>query len=464
MKTLKSLSRRRFLRGLGAVLPLPLLDIWADPAQAVSRQGSTRGREAPLRTVVLYLPNGVYPEGWFPGNVLEKKPLRHFDERQLEKMPPSLAALEPVRSSLTMLCGLTLDKARPNGDGAGDHARSAASFLTCSQAFKTEGRDIRTGISMDQLIAAERGGATRWKSMELGLEPGLRAGGCDSGYSCAYSSHISWSSPQTPMPTEIHPGQVYEKIFGSELGQREQEEVKRRQLMRLSLLDVLKEQRADVDRSLGARDRQKLDEYYTSIREVERRIHFDAEPRAQSPKPTIAKPAGVPEDFETYAQLMLDLMMLALQADVTRVSTLMFAREGSDRRFPSLGIHDGHHTLSHHDGQKDKVEKIRKIDTLHASIIAKWIDRMSRQREQDRSLLDSCQVLIGSGICDGHRHDHANLPILLVGRAGGKIRPGRLVRYPAETPLANLYLSMMGHHDLKLERFADSTGFLPGLV
>lgn len=433
------------LRGLGTLVALP----WLESMGTLTAWGGvpTAGRNAPNRLAFLYVPNGKNMVDWTP-----KKVGRDFD------LPAILKPLEPVKEDILVLTGLTCDKARPNGDGAGDHARAMAAFLTGAQPRKTDGTDIRVGISADQVAAERIGNQTRLPSLEIGCEAGAMAGNCDSGYSCAYSSTMSWRSATQPMPKEVNPKIVFERLFGN----RAVEERSRRDALRKSILDFVREDTAHLKRQLSGADQRKLDEYFSSIREIERRIQRAAElPEVQAPD--YSQPAGVPPSYEEHLRLMADLMVLAFQADVTRVITFVFANEGSNKPYPFIEVREGHHDLSHHEGKEEKKAKIREINTFHVRQLAYLLKKLKSIPEGDGTLLDHCMIVYGSGNSDGNRHNHDDLPILMAGRGGGTIQTGRHIRYPNETPLNNLWLSLLERMDVRVPFLGDATGTLPHL-
>jgi len=439
------LSRRTVLRGLGAAVALPWLEAmgpvasWAAAAPGV--------KKAPNRMAFLYVPNGKNMADWTP-----RKDGADFD------LPAILKPLEPVKQYLNVLTGLTADKARPNGDGPGDHARALAAFLTGCQPRKTDGTDIKAGVSVDQVAAARIGNKTRLASLEIGCEPGAMAGNCDSGYSCVYSSTVSWRSATQPLPKVVNPKLVFERIFGGADKDRQ-----KRDAARKSVLDAVREDVRDLNAKLAPNDKRKLDEYLSSVRDVELRIERAAKlPPVKAPE-GVAKPTGVPRDYAEHLRLMADLLVLAFQADVTRVCTFVLANEGSNKPYPFIGVREGHHDLSHHGNDAKKKAKIRDINTFHVKQLAYLLTRLKSVKEGDGTLLDHCMVAYGSGNSDGNAHNHDNLPVLLAGRGCGTIQTGRHVRYPRETPLSNLWLGLLERMDARVMKLGDSTGSLKGL-
>ncbi|MGP0069963.1 MAG: DUF1552 domain-containing protein, partial [Isosphaeraceae bacterium] len=359
--------------------------------------------------------------------------------------------------------GLAQNNAAPLGDEGGDHARSLACFLTGMHPLKTDGANIRAGVSIDQVAAAQVGQATRLASLELGIDPSAQAGSCDSGYSCAYSSNISWRSATLPMAKEIDPKLVFDRLFRAQARKGSPaERVKRAQYDR-SILDFVRDDARQLHAQLGMIDRRKIEEYLNSLRELERRIQrADVALEHHRTGTDIARPGGIPKEMREHIRLMLDLLALAFQADATRIGTFMFANEASNRAYHFLNVPDGHHDLSHHGNDPRKHEKIMAINRFHVEQFAYLLAKLKAMREGEGSLLDNVMIVYGSGISDGDRHNHDDLPILLAGRGGGSIRTGRHIRYNSQ-PLNNLYLSMLDRMDVKIDRHGDSTGRLPKL-
>lgn len=452
MSRAQHLSRRTVLRGLGCAIALPWFEAMGTSNSALAAAASPAAKAAglarpPVRAAFFFMPNGVNMEHWRPASV-----------GPLGELPPSLAPLAKVKGDLTVLSGLALDGARAKGDGPGDHARSAAAFLTGAHPHKTAGADIRNGVSVDQLAAQAIGSATRLPSIELGLDKTQLAGNCDSGYSCAYVSNISWRSETTPVPKEVDPGALFDRLFGTG-AERDKALAAHRQARRKSILDFVQEDARRLDAKLGKNDQRKLDEYLASIREIERRIET-ARREADRPVrvPTgVERPDGIPREFTEHMKLMMDLLVLAFQTDTTRVATFMIGRDGSDRQYRWLGVSEGHHTISHHGRNSEKIANIRKIDLYHMQQFAYFLERMKATKEANgASLLDNSMVMLGSGISDGDRHNHNDLPVLLAGRGGGLIKPGRHLTYPRDTPLCNLYVTMLNALGVKAQRFGDS--------
>jgi hypothetical protein len=432
------LNRRTFLMGAGAAVALPALP--------------SLGQEAafPRRMAFLFIPNGVNLKHWWPK-----------EEGPLGELPSTLAPLESVKADILVTGGLTHDKARANGDGPGDHAREAGAFLTGCQPKKTDGKAIRAGVSVDQLAAQRIGGQTKLPSLEVGTERGGQAGNCDSGYSCAYSSNISWRTPTTPMGKLVSPREVFARLFGDPDAALSDQERARRAADQASVLDLVLEDARRLRNSLGAADQGKLDDYLESVRSVEKRIQSGAAERKQMPK--LDLPEGVPADFPTHTRLMMDLVALAFQTDTTRIISFMMTNAGSDRTYPFADVREGHHHLSHHDRDVKKLELIRKIDVWNVQQLAYLLRKLKGMKEGDGSVLDNSMILYGSAIGDGNAHNHENLPMIMCGKGGGTITTGRFKKWRSETPVCNLFLSMLDRMNVRVEKFGDSTGRLEGL-
>ncbi len=441
------ISRRTVLRGLGVSVALPWLEAMG-PVASWATADEGKSRPAPNRMAMLYVPNGANMAEWTPKN-----------DGPLSELPAILEPLSGLKDDFMVLTGLTADKARSHGDGGGDHARALSAFLTGAQARKTDGADIRSGISVDQVAAARVGDKTVLPSLEVGCEAGSMAGNCDSGYSCVYSSTMSWRSATQPLPKEVNPKLVFERLFSTEGAARRAQ----RDALRKSVLDFVREDSGDITGKLGANDRRKIDEYFSSIRDIELRMERAAKlPPVKTPD--VAAPDGIPASYEEHIRLLCDLIVLAFQADVTRVATFVLANEGSNKPYPFIGVSEGHHELSHHGRNQTKLQKIRDINRFHTTQLAYLLEKLRGVQEGDGTLLDHSMVAYGSGNSDGDRHNHDDLPILLAGRGCGTITPGRHVRFSNETPLNNLWLSMLDRMEVKVDQLGDSTGTLKGLT
>lgn len=448
------ISRRAALKGLGVSIALPYLEAMlpgsARAESAFERIAAMPTLLPPRRMVFLYVPNGINMAEWRPAY-----------EGVLNELPPTLRPLEPFREQMSVLSGLTLDKARPNGDGPGDHARAMSSFLTGRQARKTSGADIRIGISVDQLAAQQIGSATRFASLEIGCEGGKNSGNCDSGYSCAYSANLSWRTESTPMSKETNPRLVFERLFGTPGKVGETEQAKRDHYKK-SILDYVAEDANDLRKKLGSTDQRKLDEYITGVREIEQRIER-TQPAVEVGQSRMPLPRGVPGDYGQHIRLMGDLLALAFQADLTRICSFVFANDGSNRSYRAIDVPEGHHDLSHHGRDQTKLAKLQKINEFHIHQLAYLLGKLKSIKEGDGNVLDNSMIVYGSGIGDGNRHNHDDLPILLMGKGGGTLLPGRHLVYPRNTPLTNLYLSLLDRVGVNEPSFGDSTGRLSGL-
>jgi hypothetical protein len=445
------ISRRAALRGIGATITLPFLDAMypAFAAQAVKKALSA------TRMAFLYVPNGIVMEHWTPAGALGATPL--------ENLPRISSALAPYRNDLLMLSGLTSNGGRALGDGPGDHGRAGAAYLTGVHPKKTYGKDIKTGISMDQVAARQLEGKTRFASLELGCEEGIQGGNCDNGYSCAYSNSLSWRTENTPNPPEIRPRAVFERMFGAADDEKDPAKRKRLQSYQKSILDVVLDDAQSLKSALGGSDRRKLDEYMFAIRDIEKRIQ-SAEKSNEIKAPVSAPSASIPTDFAEHSKLMMDLLALAFQTDMTRVITVLMGIEQSPRNYPEIGITEGHHGLTHHQGDKEKIEKVARINEYHIKQFTYLLDKLKATPDGDGTLLDHSMIVYGSALADGNAHQHNNLPTVLAGRANGALHPGRHIRYADETPMTNLYLSMLDRMGVPVDQLGDSNGRLEGLA
>src|SRR6266542_431532 len=442
------IPRRTFLKGLGTALALPMLEsMWPSVSRAATGAAS---HPLPKRMAFIYVPNGANMEDWTPKAVGADY-----------ELPMILEPLKAHQREILVLSGLAHDQGRPHGDGAGDHARASATFLTGCKARKTPGADIKVGISVDQMAAQKIGEQTRLPSLELGTDRARLADNCDSGYSCAYSFNISWKTESTPMPPEVDPRQVFDRLFSSGMEGETEENRAKRDLYNKSILDFVTEDARRLKSRLGYTDRHKLDEYLSAVSELEQRIQ-QAEKFAAS-QPDFARPTGVPKQYEQHLRLMYDLMALAFQSDTTRIATFITAHDGDDRPYPFIGVSDGHHTLSHHQNDQEKKEKIAKINHFHTEQFANFLNQLKSVKEGDGTLLDNCMIVYGGAIGDGNRHNHDNLPILMAGRGGGTLTPGRDLKLDKETPMTNLYLAMLDRMGVPAQRIGDSTGKLENL-
>ncbi|HEX7450281.1 MAG TPA: DUF1552 domain-containing protein [Pirellulales bacterium] len=445
------IDRRHFLRGVGAAVALPAFEslrpvsVWAaEPAAKLA----TTASGAPLRTAFVFFPNGAIPGAWWPR-----------EEGSQFAWSRTLQPLEPFKNSVQVLGGLDHLNAEPGPDGAGDHARGGGTFLT-GVRLKKSATDIRAGISIDQALAREVGHLTRLSSLELTCDAVRKSGSCDSGYACAYQFNLSWSSPTTPMTPEANPRLAFERLFGEGPPGERHANLLRRQQQQRSVLDFVREDARAMQRRLGARDNDKLDQYLTGIREIETRI-AKAEAFGDSPDPGVDAPAGVPAEYAEYVRLMYDLLLLAFQSDSTRVGTLLLAHDGSNRSFEDIGISEGHHDLTHHQDRAEWIQKVSDIDLWYARQFAGFLDRLNQTVDVDgNSLLHNSMIVYGGGNADANRHTHSNLPIVLAGAGGGTLKTGRYVKHGGQ-PVTNMFLSLADRCGVRsLESFGDSTGRL----
>ena len=440
------LPRRTMLRGLGAAIALPLLDGMVPALTAQSRTAA-----APVKRFgVFYVPNGMSMPYWYPTT-----------EGPLGEMPQTLRSLAPFKDRV-LICGGLDDEAANLVKGGGDHSRSAGTFLTCVPYRVTTGADVSAAVSMDQIAARELSKETQLASIELGIESNAMVGNCDGGASCAYTNTIAWRTPTTPLPIENDPRAVFERLFGTS-GSTDPAARLARIARDRSILDLVREELHGLERLIDPGDRLKLDEYVESVRDIERRISM-AEAQSTRELPVVDQPVGVPSDYAEHAKLQMDLLALAYQTDLTRISTFMLAREVSGRAYPEIGVPDSHHPLSHHQDESAKLERLHKINEYHLQQFAYLVDRLDAIPEGDGSMLDSTLLLYGTGISDSNTHFHDDLPIALVGGKNTGITGGRYVRYPENTPLANLHVTILEKLGVKAEAFGDSTGQLDRLT
>ena len=448
--TKKHLSRRTVLRGLGASVALPLLDGMV-PALQATRLTAARPVK---RFGAVYVPNGMSMPYWLPAA-----------EGGLE-LSPILTPLAPVRDRLLVLSGMANEEAKQWLDeGDGDHSRCQAAFLTGAHARKASGTanaTLEVGVSVDQLAARDLREDTQLASLELSLEANDLAGQCEDGYGCAYSATLAWRDKNTPLPMETNPRAVFEHLFGA-VGSTETEARLRALRRDRSILDSVSAEISDLQRQLGRGDRSKLAGYLDSVRDIERRIQI-AESQSDRELPDVVQPAGIPAGFEEYADLMFDLMLVAYQADLTRVCTFLVGREKSVRTFPEIGVADPHHPTSHHRQRPEQLAKLSKINTYHMQIFGRFLEKMASTQDGDGSLLDHSAMVYGAGMGNSNAHDPLDLPIVLAGGGGGTIKGGRHVRLPEGTPLANMHLTILGKMGIPAERLGDATGDLPVLA
>ncbi len=432
----KALPRRTFLRGVGTLLALPLLDAMVPSMTALA--ATAAAPEKLRRLGFVYMPMGCDIARWTPSGTT------------LDELSPILSPLAPVRQHVTAITNLDLRNAYP-----GTHATSNAAFLSAAQARLTESTDYYLGTTVDQIAARQIGQGTQLPSLEMSMDLLSTVGQCDNGYACVYQNNLSWSSPTTPLPSEAHPRIIFERLFGEGGTPTDRRAALRK---RASLLDSVTDEMAALRNQLGASDRAKVGQYLETVREVERRIQKAEADARDNALPDLDRPVGVPASYADHARLMFDLQVLALQGDVTRVITFQLARETSGRTYPEIGVPDAHHPLTHHGNDPAKVAKMAKINTFHVSLFAEFLAKLQATPEGDGSLLDHSLYLYGSGMGNPNVHDHTNLPVLVAGGAAGKMRGGRHIRYEKPTPLANLHLTLLDKVGVRLDSFADSQG------
>jgi hypothetical protein len=429
---------------MGSAVALPFLDAMT-PALASSKIPG----ETPVRMMFVYVPNGIMMQHWNPDY-----------EGALRELPRVLKPLEPLKDDILLLSNLTNHAGRAWLDGPGDHGRCCGSYLTSVHVRKTT-TNILSGTSCDQIVASQIGAKTRFPSLEVGIEDARQAGDCDSGYSCAYTNNMAWKSESQPLPPILNPRQLFERLFGN--GAQLSPEARARQSrIRRSVMDMVVADTKKLQSTLGPTDKRKLDEYLSSIREIELQLE-KAEKDTTQINPGMEKPYGIPSDFAEHFKLMTDMVTVAFQADLTRVVTFLVTREGSSRSYREIGIPDGHHPLTHHRNDPVWMEKVAQINTYHVQQFATWITRLKAIKEGDSTLLDNSMIVYGAGLSDGNRHTHEDLPTLIAGRGGKQIKSGQRIVYRRETPIANLYLTMMDRMGVRVDHFGDATGRLEGL-
>lgn len=444
----KALPRRTFLRGLGATLALPMLDamvpaLWADKG----------GAATPRRLGFIYLPNGVARDDarinyWKPvaGPGLE--------------LSSVLQPLEPFRERIVVLSGLSHVQAEPWGDGNGDHTRGTSTWLSGVHPKHTEGGDISSGTTADQIAARRLGEDTVFSSLELGLDVNSTVGDCENGYSCAYMNTLAWRTPTTPLPTEPNPRVVFERLF-ADGGTAEERRARIRK--NRSILDSVGAEMTRLQQGLGSPDRARVTEYFDALRDVERRIQKSEQRSAQSTTPALERPSGIPENFSDHVRMMFDLQWLAFQGDLSRVITFMMGREISSRTFPEIGIVEAHHGLSHHRDDAGQIAKIAKINTLQCQLFADFLDTLQSTADGDGTLLDHTLLLYGAGLANPNAHSHRDLALLVAGGTKDQLKGGRHLEYPLDTPMTNLLLSMLDKVGIPADTLGDSTGRLDRL-
>lgn len=437
----KSIPRRTFLRGAGTALALPLLDAMF-PAFVSAAQTASR---TATRLSFLAVPNGIIMDKWTPAAIGGEYPIT-----------PVLEPLAGFKDRMLVLSGLANNEARKlEFEIAGDHPRACSAYLTATHPKMTSGADIHCGVSVDQVAAGELGRRTRLPSLEIGLEMPM-VGACESAYSCVYYNTIAWKNPATPLPMENRPRAVFERLVGDSTDPAERAARIRENR---SILDLVSQDLKRLMRLVGESDRLKLDQYSDAVRSVEQQIQV-AEQQSPTELPDMEKPIGIPEQFSDYAKLMMDLQVLAFQGDMTRVGTFMVGHEMGGRAYPELGFGDQHHSLTHHQGDTAKIAKVLQINMFHARLYGYFLERLRSVPDGDGSLLDHSLLVYGSPLSDGNMHLYKDLPVLLVGGEATGIRGGRHLAYPENTPIANLYVTLLDKLGIHLESFGDSTGRL----
>ena len=435
--TKKALPRRTFLRGAGATLALPLLDAMIPSLTALA---DTPASPAKLRRLgYIYMPMGCDVTRWTPPG-----------SNSLDELSPTLSPLDQVKKHIAVITNMELRNAYP-----GTHATSNASFLSAAKAKRTESTDYYLGTTADQIAAQQIGRDTQLPSLELSMDLLSVVDQCDNGYACVYQNNLSWSSPTTPLPAEAHPRLVFETLFGEEGGTVDRRAALKK---RASLLDSVTEELARLQKTLGPGDRNRVNRYLESVRDVERRIQQAEAAAGDNPLPDLDRPTGVPASYADHCRLMFDLQTLAFQGDITRVITFQMARETSNRTYPEIGVSEPHHPLTHHGNDPDKIAKVAKINQFHVSLFAEFLKKLESTPEGNGSLLDHVLYLYGSGMGNPNVHDHVNLPIIVAGGAAGNMRGGRHIRYTEATPLANLHLTLLDKVGVRIDSFADSDG------
>jgi len=431
------ITRRSVLRSLGVSMSIPALESFGRPSIA----------EIPLRMGFTYIPNGVIMDQWRPKEI-----------GKLSELPSSLKPLQGHTEDFQVMSGLDHTKAYANGDGGGDHARANATFLTGCQARKTAGKDIKIGVSVDQIAADIIGNNTKLRSLELSCDGVRKSGKCDSGYSCAYQYNLSWKTESMPMVPESNPRLVFERLFGNSSSPLDRKAQLKRRALNKSILDFALDSAKGFNRRLNKMDQNKLDEYFSSLRELEKRI--EREEKNWEQIPSIKTPEGIPDNYREHLNIMFDMLVLAYQSDSTRISSFLLAHDGSNRSFREIGVPEGHHSLSHHKNHPDKIKKLAKIDQFYSEQFANFLHKLSITKEVDGSrLLDHCMIVFGGGISDGNRHRHSNLPVLLAGGNAHGLSNGRHIDYGG-VPMTNLYLGILGKVGVNASQVGDSTGVL----
>jgi len=446
------ITRRTALRGLGTAMALPFLEAMM-PSRAFGATTSSTATKAmigPRRTAWIYVPNGIVMQNWTPAEVGSSY-----------ELTPILQPLASFKEKMLVITGLECEKANPNGDGGGDHARAMSAYLTGCQPRKTGGANIKVGMSVDQAIVERVGHLTKFPSLELGIEEGKQVGSCDSGYACSYSHNVSWRNENTPVIKDCNPQSVFDRLFGNGDPRESAEAKAKREARRKSVLDFVLEDARQLQGQMGMGDKRKVDEYLASIREIEIRLSKTVmEPPAPPPEGAVRPAEGKPREYPDHARLMCDMLVLAFQGDLTRVATLPFASEGSDQTYPWVEAPVPHHGTSHHMNDPAKLALLTKINTFHIQNFAYLLAKLDSIQEGNGSILDNSMISYGSGNSDGNRHNHDNLPLILLGKGGGTVATGRHLKLETKAPVNNLWLSMMDRMEAHHDKLGDATGSL----
>ena len=440
--TKKALPRRTFLRGMGVSLALPLLDAMVPAASALAKTAAKPVR----RLGFVYVPNGAVMSHWQPDG-----------DDVLSELSPTLSPLTPFQDQVIVPIGLSQKQAEALGDGNGEHSRAGTVWLSGVHPKETEGADVRNGTTADQVAARHIGGDTPLTSLELAMEQTYLIGNCDNGYSCVYTNSISWRTPTTPNPHETNPRVVFQRMFGD--GGSPEERLARIREDR-SILDWVTADIARLKTELSPSDRNSVSEYVESVREIERRLQVAERQHGESALELPDRPVGVPESYNEHAKLMFDLLALAFRADITRVFVFTLGKEQTNRAYPELGVDAAHHAVSHHQHDPIKFEQGHKINQYHITLTAHLLEQLKATPDGDGTLLDHSLVLHGGGISDANEHSHIDLPLVMVGGAGG-VRGGRVLRHSKDTPMNNLLLAMLERVGVNTDQFGDATGVLP---
>jgi hypothetical protein len=436
-----SLPRRTFLRGMGVTIALPLLDAMVPAVTAIANTAAGQTR----RLGFVYTPNGATMAAWTPGGT----------GPALDELPPTLSPLEPFRNYVVVPTGLSQRQAESQGDGNGEHSRGQTVWLSGVHPKRTEGADVEAGITVDQIAAQTLGKDTPLLSIEMALEQNYLVGNCDNGYSCVYWNTISWRTPTTPLPMEVNPRVVFERMFGDG-GTPDQRLAQIREDR--SILDSVRDAVAGLQRRLGVGDRQRVAEYLDAVREIERRIQVAEKQSGESPIQLPDRPVGAPESYDDHAKLMFDLAALGFQADIMRVFTLLLGREQTNRPYPFIGVPEAHHAISHHQNDPAKLEKAAKINRYHIELLARFAAKLHSIPDGDGTLLDHSMILQGGGLSNSDQHSHIDLPLVLVGGGAGRLKGGRHLRFTKDTPMNNLHMSLLEKVGVPIENFGDATG------